>query len=146
MVELETITQYVVVGRKHDFWARDEVGFPDLDGCTFIMRQPASQTRVWLDEMLARHGVTPRINAEFDNVESIKRTVAVGNGLTILPRYAIHDEETFGTFTRALPHRRPAAAHAETGMGSATASEPCCALAAGGVGAVLSRDFQRAGV
>jgi DNA-binding transcriptional LysR family regulator len=94
--ELEAIPQYVVVGRRHDFWDRDDVSMCELDGKTFIMRQPASQSRIWLDCVLAQHGVTPRINAEFDNLESIKRTVAAGVGLAILPRYAIHDEETYG--------------------------------------------------
>ena len=99
--ELETIVQYVVVGRQHEFWNRDQVEIDELDGHAFIMRQPASQTRIWLDGMLAQHGVTPRVNAEFDNVESIKRTVAAGSGLTILPRYAIREEEALGTL-RAL--------------------------------------------
>lgn len=100
--ELETIPQYVVVGQQHDFWDRDSLRIAELDGHTFIMRQPASQSRVWLDEMLTIHGVRPHINAEFDNVESIKRTVAAGRGLTILPRYAMVDDEAFGTL-RALP-------------------------------------------
>lgn len=101
-VELESIPQYVVVGRKHAFWERDAITMNELNRQTFIMRQPASQTRVWLDETLARHGVSPRVNAEFDNVESIKRTVAAGAGLAVLPRYAIADEESFGTL-RAVP-------------------------------------------
>ena len=101
-VELESIPQYVVVGRKHAFWDRNAIAMNELDGLTFIMRQPASQTRIWLDETLAQHGVSPRVNAEFDNVESIKRTVAAGAGLAVLPRYAIVDEESFGTL-RAVP-------------------------------------------
>ena len=35
-------------------------------------------------------------------MESIKRTVAAGGGLAILPHYAILDEEAFGTL-RAVP-------------------------------------------
>ncbi|MFN2203974.1 MAG: LysR family transcriptional regulator [Caldilineaceae bacterium] len=100
--ELEAIPQYVIVGRRHDFWNRDDVAIGELDGRTFIMRQPASQSRIWLDRLLAQHGVTPRINAEFDNLESIKRTVAAGIGLAILPRYAMRDEEAYGTL-RAIP-------------------------------------------
>jgi molybdate transport repressor ModE-like protein len=99
--ELETITQYVIVGRKHEFWNRARLEINDLDGHSFITRQPASQSRIWLDEMLLQYDVVPRISAEFDNVESIKRTVAAGIGLTILPRYATQDEEAFGTL-RAL--------------------------------------------
>ncbi len=99
---LETIVQYVVVGPRHEFWPRAEVTMAELDGRVFIMRQPASQSRVWLDQMLRQHHVTPRIGAEFDNMESIKRTVAAGAGLTILPKYAVRDEEAYGAL-RTVP-------------------------------------------
>ncbi len=99
---LETIVQYVVVGPRHEFWPRAEVTMAELDGRVFIMRQPASQSRVWLDQMLRRHQVTPRIGAEFDNMESIKRTVAAGAGLTIMPKYAVRDEEAYGAL-RTVP-------------------------------------------
>lgn len=99
--DLEIMPQYVVVGRSHELWDHAQVEIGELDGMAFIMRQPASQSRIWLDATLAEHGVVPRINAEFDNVESIKRTVAAGTGLAILPRYAIHDEEALGRL-RAL--------------------------------------------
>jgi DNA-binding transcriptional LysR family regulator len=97
VVELESIPQYVVVGQKHAFWNRTTIEIDELDGCKFIMRQPASQSRIWLEETLARHGISPRVNAEFDNVESIKRTLASGDGLAVLPRYAMRDEENLGT-------------------------------------------------
>ena len=37
----------------------------------------------------SRYGVRPQVGAEFDNMESIKRSVIVGNALTILPEYAV---------------------------------------------------------
>lgn len=100
--ELETIAQYVVVGRQHEFWDRRGLNMAELDGKAFLMRQPAAQSRIWLDEILAQYDVHPHISAEFDNVESIKRMVSAGSGLTILPGHAIRDEEAFGTL-RALP-------------------------------------------
>ncbi|HXF64119.1 MAG TPA: LysR family transcriptional regulator [Caldilineaceae bacterium] len=100
--ELEPIDQFVVVGSRHPFWTRREVALAELDGQRFIMRQRESQTRIWLDAALAQHGIRPRIGAEFDTVESIKRAVIAGPALTILPAYAVHDEQTFGLL-RALP-------------------------------------------
>lgn len=99
---LEAIEQRVVVGRKHPFWSRDQVEMAELDGQRFIMRQPESQTRIWLDGRLAAHGVRPRIGAEFDHVESIKRAVMAAPSLTILPVYAVQDEMTYGQLV-ALP-------------------------------------------
>lgn len=99
---LEEIEQFVVVGQKHPFWSRSTVTLEELDGQTMIMRQRNSQTRIWLDQMLQQHAVRPRVGAEFDNIESIKRAVIMGNGLTILPEYAIHTEQGFGVL-RNIP-------------------------------------------
>ncbi len=100
--ELQVIDQYVVVGRRHRLWGRDQIALRELDGETFIMRQPRSQSRIWLDETLNRHGVRPRVGAEFDAVESIKRAVAGGGALTILPEYAVRDELRYGVL-HAVP-------------------------------------------
>ena len=101
-VTLEQVDQLVVVGRKHPFWERDHVTLAELHGQTFVMRQRESQTRIWLDAQLAAHGVVPRIGAEFDNVESIKRAVMASTALTILPSYAVREENTVGLL-RCLP-------------------------------------------
>lgn len=93
---LQAIEQLVVVGPRHPFWGRESVAVEELSGQTFIMRQPGSQSRIWLDQMLQAYGIKARIGAEFDNVESIKRSVALGNGLTILPEYAVRDEQEYG--------------------------------------------------
>jgi DNA-binding transcriptional LysR family regulator len=93
---LQVIEQYVIVGKQHPFWSRTEVELRELDGQTLIMRQPHSQTRIWLDEELQRHGVRPHVGAEFDNVESIKRAVIASGVLTILPEYAVRDELGYG--------------------------------------------------
>lgn len=93
---LEEIEQVVAVGREHPFWGSAGLHLAELDRHSFIMRQPASQTRKWLDDILVQHNVTPRVVAEFDTVEAIKRGVTNGAGLAILPYYAIGDEVRFG--------------------------------------------------
>lgn len=99
---LESIEQFVMVGREHPFWDRETLRLDELDKHSFVMRQPASQTRKWLDEVLASNQVSPRVVAEFDTVEAIKRGVASGAGLAILPRYAVEDEIRFGLI-QAIP-------------------------------------------
>jgi LysR family transcriptional regulator, low CO2-responsive transcriptional regulator len=103
---LEPIEQFVVVGREHPFWGHASLTPAQLDGHSFIMRQPASQTRIWLDAILAQHGIAPRVVAEFDTLEAIKRAVASGAGLAILPHYAVGDEVGFGIL-QAIPLQRP---------------------------------------
>jgi DNA-binding transcriptional LysR family regulator len=99
---LETVEHFVVVGRKHPFWTLDSITLDDLAGHTLITRQRESQTRIWLDQVLAENGIRVRIGAEFDNVESIKRAVMAGTALAILPEYAVADEKELGVL-HALP-------------------------------------------
>jgi DNA-binding transcriptional LysR family regulator len=91
-----------VVGRKNTYWTQEGITLDDLAGHTLITRQRQSQTRIWLDQVLAQNGIRVRIGAEFDNVESIKRAVMAGTALAILPDYAVDDETALGSL-RALP-------------------------------------------
>ncbi len=102
VLPLQTVEQFAVVGPRHPWWARDSIAIAELDGQTFVMRQRTSQTRIWLDGMLQQHQLTPRVGAEFDNVESIKRAVMHGTSITILPEYAVHSEVESGKL-RLLP-------------------------------------------
>jgi len=89
---LESVAQRVVVGRRHPWWGEASVEFECLGEQVLITRQRHSQTRIWLDGLLRARGIHPRIGAEFDNMESIKRAVANGKGVAILPTYAVQAE------------------------------------------------------
>ena len=93
---LQVVEQLVVIGPRHPWWGRAAVSMADLDGQTFIMRQRNSQTRIWLDAWLQAQQLNPRIGAEFDNVESIKRAVMNSTSITILPEYAVQSEVALG--------------------------------------------------
>lgn len=96
MQPLQVVEQQLVVGRRHPWWGRSTVTMAELNGQTFVMRQRNSQTRIWLDALLQEHAIRPRVGAEFDNVESIKRTVANSTSVTILPEYAVGSEVAAG--------------------------------------------------
>lgn len=89
---LEEVEQLVVIGFRHPFWNKEQINLADLNQQSFIMRQQGSQSRAWLEHTLSANGVTPIIGAEFDNLESIKRTVSAGPCLTILPSYVVESE------------------------------------------------------
>lgn len=95
-LELEVNEQFVIVGMKHPWWGRDRIGLDELTGQSLVMRQRNSQTRIWLDGELQRAGIQVQVAAEFDNVESIKRAVAKGRDITILPEYAVRTELEMG--------------------------------------------------
>lgn len=94
---LDEIEQQVVVGPQHPWWGREQITMQQLESQGCIMRQPASQTRIWLDEKLKHYHVQPLIKGEFDNIETIKRAVAIGTCLAILPPYAVEQEVAVGT-------------------------------------------------
>jgi len=104
---LQEVEQRVVVGPKHPWWERDQIEINELENCEMIMRQPTSQTRIWLDEMLETYQIQPRVTAVFDNMESIKRTVARGTGVTILPPYSAEEEESAGSLRSLSIAGRP---------------------------------------
>lgn len=95
-IELSEIEQKVVVGFRHPWWSRTHVRIEELHQQMFVMRPLNSQSRIWLDKSLRNYGVEPRISAEFDNIESMKRAVAVGACLAILPDYVTLNEVTHG--------------------------------------------------
>lgn len=89
---LHRIEQKVIIGRGHSWWDRKNIELAELDNQEFVMRQPNSQTRIWLDNVLAQHGIHPKISTVFDNLDSIKRSVARGSSLSIMPAYTVPDE------------------------------------------------------
>ena len=102
--ELEETVQYVVVGPKHPWWDRKSVRVRDLDGEAMVTRQRASSSREWVDRILVQHGARPRIVAEFDNLESIKRSVMMRAAFTVLPDYIVRDAEEAGRLRRLTLH------------------------------------------
>jgi len=104
---LEEIEQQVVVGPNHPWWQRESIPIAELDGQRLIMRQAESQTRIWLDRKMMESKVCPVIKGEFDNIEAIKRTIAMGDCLAILPPYAVDLEIGTGTLHAISVENRP---------------------------------------
>lgn len=89
-----------------------------LQGEEFVAFERDIPTRQTIDRILRQFRVSVQTVMEFDNIETIKRSVEVGNGISILPRQAVTNELragllvaltfTEGTFTRPIGiiHRR----------------------------------------
>lgn len=95
--KLYKVEQVVVVGHRHPWRNRTSVTIKELDGQRFIMREPDSHTRLWLDGVFNQHQVSPKIDAVLDNIESIKRAVSLGDSISILPPYTATQEAEQGT-------------------------------------------------
>ena len=108
----------LVCAPSHRLARRRKVGLAQLAGEAFIAFERDIPTRKTIDRILKAHGVTVNTLMEFDNIETIKRSVEVGSGLSILPETTVINEVksgllvtvdfTEGPFTRSVGviHRR----------------------------------------
>ncbi len=80
----------------HRLARRRRVSLTALAGEPFIAFEPDIPTRRTIDRILRSHRVAVRTLMEFDNVETIKRSVEVGSGLSILPETTLVSEVASG--------------------------------------------------
>lgn len=89
---IESAEQVLVVGVTHPWADKHSTVSRELAEQSFVTRPPQSGGRQWLEQTLTKIGVTPRISAEFDSIEGIKRALSAGMCMSILPRYAVQAE------------------------------------------------------
>lgn len=77
----------------HEFAERARIKVKELKGRDFVLFERDIPTRKATDKILKSYGVDVRKVAEFDNIETIKRSVEVGFGLAIVPHPSVIDEE-----------------------------------------------------
>ncbi len=69
----------------------------DLAGQKFVGYERDIATRKASDRILREHGVKPQYTMEFDNIETIKRAVEIGQGVAIVPLSTVEHETTRGS-------------------------------------------------
>src|SRR5215468_10320091 len=102
----------VVCNPEHRLARRRRISVRALAGEDFIAFERDIPTRKTIDRILKQHGVAVNYVMEFDNIETIKRSVEVGIGVSILPETAVANEVknkllvaldfTEGLFTRPI--------------------------------------------
>jgi LysR family transcriptional regulator, transcriptional activator of the cysJI operon len=108
----------IVCSPEHPLAKRRRSSIQKLSGEAFIGFERDIPTRKAIDRILKQQAVTVNYVMEMDNIETIKRSVEVGIGLSILPEASVVREVqngmlvalefTEGKFTRSLAiiHRR----------------------------------------
>ncbi|MDP7387051.1 MAG: LysR family transcriptional regulator [Nitrospinota bacterium] len=77
---------------SHRLSRRKRVKAKDLAGEPFVAFDADLSIRKAIDRALRQHNLIPDVVMEFDNIESIKRAVSNGAGISILPEAAIQKE------------------------------------------------------
>lgn len=86
----------VVTDPPHRLAGRKSVRPEDLAGEPFVAFENQIPTRVHIDRELKRHKVSVTVSSEFDNIETLKRAVEVGVGVSIVPRDNVTREVAAG--------------------------------------------------
>ncbi|MDX2150351.1 MAG: LysR substrate-binding domain-containing protein [Bryobacteraceae bacterium] len=81
-------------------------GAHELEGQDFVAFDDDLPIRQHVDRYLREHGVNVRIAMRFDNIGSMKEALALGQGVSILPRRMMLNEIALGTLS-AVPLRKP---------------------------------------
>jgi hypothetical protein len=109
--KLETIAlkpekMLLICAPGHAFTKSKGLKFSHLEGQKFIGFEPDIPTRKAIDLELKEHGITIKHVMEFDNIETVKRAVEIGAGVSIVPAGTVAQEVSKNTLVamRALNH------------------------------------------
>jgi DNA-binding transcriptional LysR family regulator len=91
----------LVCAPSHRLARRRKVSLAQLAGEAFIAFERDIPTRKTIDRLLKAHHVAVNTVMAFDNIETIKRSVEVGSGLSILPETTVRNEVRGGLLTVA---------------------------------------------
>ena len=85
---------------QHPLTRRRSVSLDVLRGEPIVAFQTGLKIREEIDRVLALHRIPVRIALEFDNIETIKRAIEIGAGVSLLPEPTITREIETGTLVQ----------------------------------------------
>ena len=92
---------------EHPLAGKRSVALEELQGETIVAFQTGLAIRDEIDRVLALSNVTVKAALEFDNIETIKRAVEIGSGVSLLPEPTIERELSTGTLVKVQLNGRP---------------------------------------
>ncbi len=92
---------------QHPLTRRHSVPLEALRGEPFVAFQAGLKIREEIDRVLALHRVPIRVALEFDNIETIKRAIEIGAGVSLLPEPTIAREIEAGTLVQVAIDGQP---------------------------------------
>lgn len=107
--KLQTMTIHddeltLIVGPEHRLASRRSAQIKELEGEPFILHKVGTRTRERLTKRFSDNGVKIKVAIEMASIETIKRFVSIGMGISIVPRLCISKEVEEGNL-RALTVR-----------------------------------------
>jgi DNA-binding transcriptional LysR family regulator len=92
---------------SHELAKYDEITVDKLKKEKFIGFEPDIPTRKAVDKIFREAGLEVNPVMEFDNIETVKRAVEIGAGVSIVPRATVDQEVRNGTLCAVEFHGKP---------------------------------------
>jgi DNA-binding transcriptional LysR family regulator len=92
---------------QHAFTGRKNVSLDMLRGESFVAFQVGLKIREEIDRVLGLHKVAVRVALEFDNIETIKRAIEIGSGVSLLPEPTVAREIESGALVQIAVEGQP---------------------------------------
>ncbi len=86
----------LICSPHHPFAARRSIDIRRLNGQNFIAFERDIPSRRAIDQIFRDQGINVRVVMEFDNIETIKRSVEIGAGVSIVPQFSVQREVQSG--------------------------------------------------
>jgi DNA-binding transcriptional LysR family regulator len=102
--EVGRADRVVIAPRRHSVLRRRRLTLADLAAHPFVMPWPHSTTRLLLETALAATGLPCRVVLEAGGWEVIKRYVALGLGIGIVPAFCVQPEDRAVLGARSVRH------------------------------------------
>jgi len=105
----------VICAPEHFLAKKKRIRLTELDGLPFFGFDTEIPTRKLIEGHLGASGAKVRISATFDNIETIKNLVEIGNGISIVPAETVTHEVRAGALV-AIPLAESDAFRRPTGL------------------------------
>lgn len=100
VIELPADPLILICSPQHPFARRRGVRLAQLHGQNFIAFEKDVPSRSAIDRILEEHGVEVNVTMEFDNIETIKRSVEIDAGVSIVPLASVQREVHSGSLVK----------------------------------------------
>jgi len=100
VISLRADRLILICSPDHPFGARRHIQLQKLDAERFVAFDKEQPSRHAIDQILTEHNVRVQVVMEFDNIETIKRSVEIGAGVSVVPSPSVEREVQSGTLVQ----------------------------------------------
>jgi LysR family transcriptional regulator, transcriptional activator of the cysJI operon len=90
----------LICSPDHPLARRHHVDIHKINEQNYVAWEKGMASRTALDRVFQEHGIKVRVVSEFDNIETIKRSVEIGAGISIIPLLSVQKEVQTGSLVQ----------------------------------------------